>query len=84
MPVSEQVTKLLVDILLRLDKKICTGGVDDSDGAVGGFMEEVVMVLQEYARLEPVGIKVFEKLCNIETCFGWEEQLVKIFGESKQ
>ncbi len=39
LPVSEQTTKLLVDLLLRLDKKLCVGGVDDSDGVVGGFME---------------------------------------------
>jgi len=49
LPVSKQTAKLLVDLLLRLDKKLCTGGVDDSDGTVGGFIEEVVIVLKEYA-----------------------------------
>jgi len=80
LPVSEQTTKLLVDMLLRLDKKLCQGGVDDSDGTVGGFIEEVVLMLQEYAKLDPKCIKAFKKLCDQETCFGWEESLVKILN----
>jgi len=79
LPVSEQTTKLLVDMLLRLDKKLCTGGVDDSDGTVGGFIEEVVLMLKEYAKLDTKCIKVFKKLCGQETCFGWEGPLVKLF-----
>lgn len=82
LPVSEQTAKLLVDTLLRLDKKLCTGGVDDSNGTVGGFMEEVVLMLQEYAKLDSKCIKAFKKLCGQETCFGWEDPLVKIYNES--
>jgi len=65
----------------RLDRKLCSSGVDDSDGTVGGFMYETVSVLQEYVKLEPRCIKAFEKLCGKETCFGWEEPLVKVFDE---
>ncbi len=79
--VSEQTAKLLVDMLLRLDKKLCTGGVDDSDGTVGGFMGEVVNVLQEYYKLDPSCVNAFEKLCGQSTCFDWEAPLVKIFDE---
>ena len=78
---SEQIAKLLVDMLLRLDKRLCGGGVDDSNGTVGGFVYEVVDMLQEYVRLDPKCIKAFEKLCRQETCFGWEEPLVKIVDE---
>jgi len=78
LPVSTQTAVLLVDLLLRLDKKLCTGGVDDSDGAVGGFIEEVVDILQEFAKLDPVCVKSFSKLEDRETCFGWEEPLLKL------
>ncbi|HCP09035.1 MAG TPA: hypothetical protein DIT25_04550 [Candidatus Moranbacteria bacterium] len=81
LPVSRQAAKILVEMLLRLDKKICNGGVDDSDGTVGGFIEEVVIVLEEYVRLNPECIKSFEDLCGKSTCFGWEEPLVKIFDD---
>ena len=64
LPISEQTAKLLVDTLLRLDKKLCTGGVDDSDGTVGGFMYEVVEVLKEFADLDEKCIKAFKKLCG--------------------
>jgi len=38
-------------------------------------------MLQEYAKFDPQCINAFEKLCLKETCFGWEEPLVKIFDE---
>ena len=82
LPVSKQTAKLLVDMLLRLERKLCGGGVDDSNGTVGGFMEEVVFMLQKYIELDSKCIKTFEKLCGRETCFGWEEPLVKILDES--
>ncbi len=81
LPVGEQTAKLLIDTLLRLDKKLSQGGVDDSNGTVGGFVYEVVDMLQEYAKLDPACIKAFGKLCSQSTCFGWEEPLVRIFDE---
>jgi hypothetical protein len=78
LPVSVQTAVLLVDMLLRLDDKLCRSGVDDSDGTVGGFIEGVVIMLQEYARLDSACKKAFHKLENRDTCFGWEESLVKL------
>lgn len=81
LPVSKQTAELLVDLLLRLDEKLSRGGVDDSDGTVGGFMEGVVEVLEEYAKLDKSCIKAFKKLCGRDACFGWEEPLVKLLNE---
>src|SRR3989338_7458118 len=78
LPVSLQTAELLVDLLLRMDKKLCTGGVDDSDGVVGGCMEEIVGVLEEFSKADSRCIVVFCKLFEIETCFGWEKPLVAI------
>lgn len=83
LPVSLQTAKLLVDLLLRLDKKLCSGGVDDSDGVVGGFMEEIVEVLKAYAKLDPACQNAFLALANKETCFGWEEPLLKLIDENE-
>lgn len=77
-PVSLQTARLLVYMLLRLDEKLCRGGVDDSDGAVGGFIQETVIVLQDYAHLDAACTEVFCQLKNKETCFGWEAPLVKL------
>ena len=76
LPVGEQTAKLLIDTLLRLDDKLSRGGVDDSDGTVGGFVEEIVAVLQEYAKLDPNCTKAFSVLEGKQTCFGWEEPLL--------
>lgn len=78
LPVSEQTAALLVDTLLRLDKKLTTGGVDDSEGTVGGFIEETVNVLKEYVKLDPTCAKAFHELKDKETCFGWEEPLLEL------
>jgi hypothetical protein len=78
LPVGEQTAKLLVDLLLWLDKKLSVGGIDDSDGTVGGFMEETVNALKEYTRLDPACAKTFYLLENRETCFGWEQPLLEI------
>ena len=77
LPVSKQTSELLINLLLRLDKKLCTGGVDDSDGMVGDFVEEIVSVLEEYTKIDAACAQSFFKLKNRQTCFGWEDPLVK-------
>lgn len=76
LPVSEQTAKVLVHVLLRLDEKLSIGGVDDSDGTVGGFIENAVEVLGEYGKLDASCTKAFRALEDRETSFGWEEPLL--------
>ncbi len=80
LPVSRQTADLLVKLLLRLDKKLCNV-VDDSDGTVGDFMMEVVLVLVEFAKIDFECVKTFKQLCERQTCFDWEDPLVKILDE---
>lgn len=84
LPVSEQTAKLVVKTLLRLDEKLCRGGVDDSDGAVGSFIEESVSMLTQYARLDPTCIRAFETLNGRETCFDWQTPLVESFRTGRE
>jgi len=81
LPVNAQTAELLVKLLLRLDRKLQVGGVDDSNGIVGGFMNDVVAMLKDFAQMDPACIDAFEPLCGKQTCFGWEEPLVRIFDE---
>jgi len=81
LPVSLETAKLLIDTLLRLDDRLCRGGVDDSDGTVGGFIEETVQVLKEFAKLAPSCVKAFGILKDKETCFGWEKPLLDIYRD---
>lgn len=81
LPVSKQVADILVKLLLRLEKKLSVGGVDDSNGIVGGLAGELVALLEEFARIDPSCIDAFEPLCGKEYCFGWEDSLVRIFDE---
>lgn len=80
LPVREQTALILVDLLLRLDKKLISGGVDDSEGTVCGFMQETVEVLKQYTKLESACSLAFRQLQNRETCFGWEEPLLELIN----
>lgn len=81
LPVNRQTSDALVKLLLRLDRKLQVGGVDDSNGIVGGFMNDVVGMLKDFAQTDPACIDAFEPLCGKQTCFGWEEPLVRILDE---
>jgi hypothetical protein len=81
LPVSLQTAKILVRLIIRLDKKLVSGGVDDSDGTVGGFIADVVDILIEYSKLDPEIVQSFKKLRGISSCFDWEEPLLKIFDK---
>jgi len=79
LPVSLQTAKLLINMIIRLDKKLVSGGVDDSDGTVGGFIEDVVCVLIEYSSFDSKCIQAFKKLEGISgCCFNWKEPLLMI------
>lgn len=84
LPVSRQTSELVIKILLKIDDRLCRGGVDDSDGTVGGFIGEAVELLNEFVELDHSCIKSFKLLCQRSTCFGWEEPLVKILDEENQ
>ena len=78
LPASNQTANLIVKTLLKLDSKLTTGGVDDSDGTVGGFIEEAVCLLIEFAKADPDCKKEFGAVKNQKTCFGWEDPLLKL------
>lgn len=80
LPVNGQSAQLLVDLLLRLDRKLISGGVDDSDGTVGEFMYGTVEVLKTYANLDPACSLTFRQLQNRETCFSWEKPLLELIN----
>jgi hypothetical protein len=77
LPVCDHAAQILVDILLRLDRKLCSSGVDDSDGTVGDFIIDLVSVLIDFVKIDPSTARAFQKVLGKRTCFEWEEPLVK-------
>ena len=59
--------QIIVNLLLRLDKKLANGGVDDSDGEVGNFIEETADVLHQFVELDPGCSNALLELKNKET-----------------
>lgn len=78
LPISSQTADLVIKMILRLDDKLQTGGVDDSDGTVGGFIEECVDLLIAYSEHDRSVVRTFSQLADISTCFGWEERLTRL------
>ncbi|MCK5491912.1 MAG: SWIM zinc finger family protein [Candidatus Omnitrophica bacterium] len=82
LPVNKQTAEVLVKVLLRLEKKLIVGGVDDSNGIVGGFMSDVVQMVLKYVQIDPECVKAFKAIAGIGiTSFGWEEPLVRLYDE---
>lgn len=79
LPAGKQSTEIILNMLFRLDKKLATGGVDDSDGTVGNFIYNSVEVLIEFAKLDETCIEAFRDLDEKSTSFNWEYPLVGIF-----
>lgn len=77
LPASRQTAEIIVNLLLRLDKKL-SYGVDDFNGTVGSFIEEVVRLLKEFTKADPKCKTIFGKLKGRETSFGWKEPLLKL------
>ncbi|NTW30303.1 MAG: hypothetical protein HGA33_03425 [Candidatus Moranbacteria bacterium] len=78
LPAGRRSAKYLISLLLRMDKKLCEGGVDDSNGTVGNCMERIVGLLESFAEADPECIREFAPLAGRSTCFDWEEPLVAI------
>lgn len=77
LPVSLQTAKLLVNLMLRLDHKLTDGGVDDSNGTVGGCIQDLVQVLNQYIDMDPQCLAACDRLVDIQTCFDWQLDLEK-------
>lgn len=82
LPANSETTKTIWQLLIRLNKKLISGGVDDSDGTVGGFMTECVDLLLEFIKHDPSCMTVIKLPPNFESSFGWEERLFALRGLS--
>lgn len=83
LPISVESAKILVDILLRSERKLLNG-VDDSNGTVGDFIVGVVDVLLEWCKVLPAVKTALEPLLELEsTSFGWEEPLLELVRTEK-
>jgi hypothetical protein len=70
LPISNQTAELIIKMLLKVDKKLSCGGVDDSNGIVGGFMEQVIDLLKEFVKMDNNCVKAVKSLIDQKTSFG--------------
>ncbi len=70
LPVCEKSVDIIVDVLKRLERKLMNG-VDDSDGTVGGCIEEVVELLNLFSDINPSLISYINKKIPQGEMFDW-------------
>ncbi len=81
LPLCHQSAILLISLALRLDKKLSTGGIDDSNGTIGISIEYIVETLINFTWEDKTISKEFKKLNDQNTCFDWEEPLLRIYKD---
>lgn len=72
---SRSNAKYLWQLVLRLSKKLSTGGVDDSDGTVGGCCTALVAILNRWANKNQVIKQMLSTFHQHKTGFGFEDEL---------
>ncbi len=80
LPVSEQTAELVVNILVRLEKKLTMGGVDDSDGTVGGFCNEAMCLLMDFADTNPKCARHYKKLLGLDVAYDFQSEIADLLG----
>lgn len=67
--------KYLWKLVLRLSDKLARGGVDDSNGTIGGAVYAVIKRIAEMAKTNETIKRWAVKNCTTDTGFGFEEEL---------
>lgn len=75
LPPTKENADYLWKLVLRLSKKLSTGGVDDSDGVVGDCISEIVVQIYGYAKQSPDLKPYILHYCEDDTSFGFEDEL---------
>lgn len=75
LPAGKENARYLWSLVLKLSKKLSHGGVDDSDGTVGGCIFALVEQCGRYAKEKPELKPLIQKFTEDDTGFGFEENL---------
>lgn len=82
LPASKENAKYIWSIVLKLSKKLSHGGVDDSDGTVGGCISALVEQCGKYAKEKPELKPMIQKFAEDDTGFGFEDELLKMIEKN--
>lgn len=79
---SEENATYLWSLVLKLSVKLATGGVDDSNGTVGGCITALVHQCGRYAGKKPELKTMLLKFSEDDTGFGFEDELREILEQN--
>lgn len=82
--ICEKSVMVCIKLLKKLDKKLLSGGVDDSNGTIGGLMENIIELLCLFtSERREIGIFIAKNLPNGEV-FDYESQYFTFNPELKK
>ena len=75
LPVCKTSADVCINVIIKLDTKLATSGIDDSDGTIGELVEEIMELLSMFKESDPMLEKYIVDTFPKETNFGWEKEL---------
>ncbi len=75
LPASKKNADYLWKLVLRISKKLATGGIDDSEGEVGTCVYAIIEKLGAYSKESPELIPTLLSYSKDDTGFGFEDEL---------
>ncbi|CAN5667851.1 hypothetical protein BH23PAT2_BH23PAT2_00820 [soil metagenome] len=74
--------KYLWKLVIRLSRKLSHGGVDDSNGTVGGGIDDILSTIVDMTMSDKKIRQYVIKNCTEETGFGFEENLANLMQKT--
>lgn len=65
-------------LVMKLSYKIAYTGIDDSNGTIGNCIFEIVQQLGKFAKQKPELKPILQKFTQMDTGFGFEEELAEL------
>lgn len=75
LPASRKNADYLWKLVLRISKKLATGGIDDSEGEVGNCVYAIIQKLGTYSKESPELAPILLSYSKDDTGFGFEDEL---------
>ena len=75
LPVCKISAEVCINLIIKIDTKLATSGIDDSDGTIGDLLEQIMELLSMFKDDDPnLKTYIINKFPK-ETNFGWEKEL---------
>ena len=78
LPVCKTSADMCINLIIKLDDKLATSGIDDSDGTIGDLVEQIMELLSMFGDEDPnLKTYIINKFPR-KTNFEWEKEFFMV------